>query len=160
MFTRKPKIPQPCPLVRCTHYQFLHWDLPSGAWILSLIFFYHRFTMLSFCVWIIWQNTLSKSNASWGRISWQLSKLHCCFFRMWFNILPSQHLLFMTKTHDSWVTFGNPCGNYWITCYSNICSPSSSWWSNKMLESHHWSNPSWKFARERARALDWLCGFY
>ena len=31
---------------------------------------------------------------------------------MWYDILASQYLLFMTETQDSLVIFGNPCGNY------------------------------------------------
>ena len=33
----------------------------------------------------------------------------------------------------------------WITCYSNICSPSLSWWSNRTHELHDWSNYSCTF---------------
>ena len=75
-------------------------------------FLYHKVTMLYLCMWIVWQNTLSWSHASWRRIYWQLSKLHCCFFRMCYNFFASQHLLFMIKAQDSPVYFGNPCGNY------------------------------------------------
>ena len=39
-----------------------------------------------------------------------------------------------------------PMETTWITCYSKLCSLSSSWWLNWIHELHHWSNLSYTFS--------------